>query len=339
MGALVAAGFAPSCRRHAQPEALPGSGIGIRVPVSERDRVSGDPQMNRSTTVRVGVRSVADVRPARDFTRSSAGIERGGGRSRGVPGIMAASLFALSALIPGVATAEAETWRGLAVAPEDRCSEYDRERDYPYSSSVEPEIVRELGAVYGPYTGRCFESIRETDIEHVVATSEAHDSGLCAGDPQIRARFSSDLRNLTLAAPRVNRVEKKGKDAAEWMPERNRCWFAARVVEVRRAYGLTVDRREADALESVLRDCATTEMEPIDCGAASATGDGASPHAADDDGVLSALDDGVLSALDDDGNGRITCAEARRHGIAPVRRGDPAYPFLRDSDGDGVVCE
>lgn len=42
---------------------------------------------------------------------------------------------------------------------------------------------------------------------------------------------------------------------------------------------------------------------------------------------------------DDNGNGRISCAEARRHGIAPVRRGHPAYPFMNDADGDGVVCE
>ena len=42
---------------------------------------------------------------------------------------------------------------------------------------------------------------------------------------------------------------------------------------------------------------------------------------------------------DDDGNGRVSCAEARRHGIAPVRRGHPAYPFMNDADGDGVVCE
>ena len=42
---------------------------------------------------------------------------------------------------------------------------------------------------------------------------------------------------------------------------------------------------------------------------------------------------------DDNGNGRISCAEARAHGIAPVRRGHPAYPFMRDGDGDGVVCE
>lgn len=42
---------------------------------------------------------------------------------------------------------------------------------------------------------------------------------------------------------------------------------------------------------------------------------------------------------DDDGNGRVSCAEARRHGIAPVRRDHPAYQFMNDADGDGVVCE
>ena len=65
----------------------------------------------------------------------------------------------------------------------------------------------------------------ETDIEHIVATSEAHDSGLYARDRATRARFASDLRNLTLASPRVDRHQKRAKDAAEWLPELNRCWF------------------------------------------------------------------------------------------------------------------
>ena len=46
----------------------------------------------------------------------------------------------------------------------------------------------------------------------------------------------------------------------------------------------------------------------------------------------------ALARWDDDGNGRITCAEARRHGIAPVRRGHPAYPFMLDANDDGIVC-
>ncbi len=47
----------------------------------------------------------------------------------------------------------------------------------------------------------------------------------------------------------------------------------------------------------------------------------------------------ALAMWDDNGNGRITCAEAQAHGIAPVRRGHPAYQYMRDADGDGVVCE
>ena len=224
-----------------------------------------------------------------------------------------------------------ETWRGLVVAPEHRCAPYDKRRDYPYPLSVEQDIVRDLGAVYGPYTGRCFESTSETDIEHMVAASEAHDSGLCAADAETKARFSRDLRNLTLASPQVNRYEKSGRDASEWVPSRNRCWFAARVVEVRQAYRLTIDRREVQALENILSGCHSTALEPIVCSvpSSSVAGPASAPASGDD----------ALARYDDNGNGRITCAEARRHGIAPVPRSHPAYRFMRDGDGDGVVCE
>ena len=183
-------------------------------------------------------------------------------RSRDASLVTSLLLLAVFFVAVGVA---AETWRGLVVAPEHRCSPYDKKRDYPYPQSIEREIVRLLGAVYGPYTGTCFASTRQTDIEHIVATSEAHDSGLCARDRATRARFASDLRNLTLAAPHVNRHQKSGKDAAEWLPERNRCWFVARVIEVRRAYDLTIDRREAAALERVLSQCESVAMEPLVC--------------------------------------------------------------------------
>ena len=77
-----------------------------------------------------------------------------------------------------------------------------------------------------------------------------------ARDRATRARFASDLLNLTLAAPGLNRHEKGGKDAAEWLPARNRCWFAATVVAVWRAYGLTIDRREATVMEPAGRGAA-----------------------------------------------------------------------------------
>ena len=50
------------------------------------------------------------------------------------------------------------------------------------------------------------------------------------------------------------------------------------------------------------------------------------------------LDD-PLALYDDNDNGRITCAEARKHGIAPVKSDHPAYRYMNDRDRDGMVCE
>ena len=240
-------------------------------------------------------------------------------------------LVAFAVLVTLAGTAAAESWRGLVVSPENRCSPYDRKRDYPYPPSVEDDIVRELGAVYGPYTGTCFASKKQTDIEHIVATSEAHDSGLCAADRATKMRFAQDPRNLTLASPHVNRHQKSGKDAGGWVPERNECWFAGRVLEIKRAYRLTVDRREAAALERIFSRCYGTEMELIACTAPS--------NGAREAGASAPAGDDALARYDDNRNGRITCKEARRHGIAPVPRSHPAYRFIRDADGNGVVCE
>ena len=46
-----------------------------------------------------------------------------------------------------------------------------------------------------------------------------------------------------------------------------------------------------------------------------------------------------VARWDDNRNGRISCAEARNHGFAPVRRGHPAYPFMNDANNDGVICQ
>ena len=252
-------------------------------------------------------------------------------QARPTAAIALAVLAIAAVLAAGHGRAAADTWRGLAVAPEHRCSPYDRS-DYPYPRSVEREIVASMGgSIYGPYTGRHYRSMRDTDIEHIVAVSEAHDSGLCAAGPTERRRFASDLLNLTLAAPEVNRCGARGKcgfDATGWLPAVNKCWFAARVVAVKRKYALTVDRREAAALERTLAVCDSTAM--IVTHAAGTTAAPREPAAATSD---------ALARWDDNGNGRITCKEARRHGIAPVPRGHPAYQFMRDGDGDGVVCE
>ena len=129
-------------------------------------------------------------------------------------------------------------------------------------------------------------------------------------------------------APAVNRHAKGEKEAGGWIPRMNRCWFAARVVEVKRKYGLTVDPREVYALERVLLECASTEMVVIE---------GQSPVAEPTPSAAGSAD--ALRRWDTNGNGWITCREAREHGFAHVRREQPTYRFMRDGDRDGVVCE
>ena len=156
-------------------------------------------------------------------------------------------------------TLPGSTWRGITIAPENRCSHYDADA-YRYSTSVEAKIVKNQGSIYGPYTGTWFATIKETDIEHIVARSEAHDRGLCAATAATRKKFASDLLNLTLASPSVNRHQKSDKDIAEWLPDLNQCWYVDRTLQVRRQYGLTIDRREAEAAQQVLALCTTTDM-------------------------------------------------------------------------------
>ena len=150
-------------------------------------------------------------------------------------------------------------WRGLTIALENRCSPYDAD-DYSYPQSVEDDIVRNLGGIYSPYTCETFDSDTQTDIEHIVARSEAHDSGLCGAEARTRREFARDLLNLTLASPSLNRSQKSDKDAAEWMPEQNQCWFAQTIVDVRLKYGLTIDQAEADAIDRMLAGCTSTAI-------------------------------------------------------------------------------
>ena len=173
----------------------------------------------------------------------------------------------------------------------------------------------------------------------VVARSEAHDSGLCAADSNTRRTFGRDLINLTLASPSVNRHQKVAKDLAQWLPALNRCWYVNQVVLVKRKYNLTMDQAEYSTAQRVLAGCARPiVMQFTDQGAAPAPPPAAAPPPASS-GSGGNCDSDPLGCYDDNNNGRITCAEARAHGIAPVPRGHPAYQYMRDGDSDGVVCE
>ena len=219
----------------------PSSGVPPETPQSEQ------PSPPSSTPPETEQRQI----PVKQSPSSSAPPETPPSRAKPDPGTPQQSL------------PPAETWRGLTVAPEQRCAPYNRRDYYSYSQSLEPRIVKTLGSIYSPYTGQVFTDLKQTHINRIVATSEAHDSGLCAATAATRRDFAADLLNLTLASPEVSRCEPGGKcayDAAEWLPRLNQCWFADRVVAVRRKYHLTIDRREADALERVLAACHSTAM-------------------------------------------------------------------------------
>lgn len=140
-----------------------------------------------------------------------------------------------------------------------------------------------LGGVYSPYTGEWFDSRAKTDIEHIVARSEAHDSGLCSASVAARREFAADPLNLMLADPGTNRDRKSDKDAADWLPDLNRCWFANRVLKVKLKYRLSVDRDEAEALEAVLAGCMNFALvvHPPDAGRLSGIYVSASVHEPD----------------------------------------------------------
>ena len=228
-----------------------------------------------------------------------------------------AGLFIL--LTPTTAPQLAEIWRGLTIAPESRCTVYDS-KDYSYPQSVEDQIIAEIGGVYSPYTAEWFADKYETDIEHIVARSEAHDSGLCSAGAETRRRFARDLRNLTLASPNLNRYQKRAKDAAEWLPASNRCWFAHSVLEIRRAYGLTIDLREARALDAVLANCESKEMQIIGRAAQS-----------------------NLRTQEADNKKNCgpykNCTELRKVHPRGVPKGHCAYQSRMDRDKDGWACE
>ena len=71
-----------------------------------------------------------------------------------------------------------------------------------YDESANPSTAADISTLIPPEE---FGSRALWSRPSSVAISEAHDSGLCAAPGIVRQRFASDLDNITLATPRVNR--------------------------------------------------------------------------------------------------------------------------------------
>ena len=67
------------------------------------------------------------------------------------------------------------------------------------------------------------------------------------------ARRTYDSKAETIAA--LNSYQKVGEDPAEWLPEKNRCWYVAQYIEIKKKYGLTMDTTETSAILNVYESC------------------------------------------------------------------------------------
>ena len=122
----------------------------------------------------------------------------------------------------------------------------------------------------------------------------------------------------------MNRHQKRDHDAAGWLPPMNRCWFVARVIDFKRAYGLTVDR-ERDALARTLAGCEDTEIDMTPQGTIGVAPAPPNPTRANAGGGNDAL-----ALYDDNGNSRITRGATPRHSArAPEPPGLPVHAGRR----------
>ena len=118
------------------------------------------------------------------------------------------------------------------------------------------------GVLNDPYTGTSVEFRRGPDssalvqIDHMVALSDAWQTGAQEWDELTRRNFANDPRNLQSTLGWVNQ-EKGDSDAASWLPPNTtyRCTYVIRIIDVKAAYRLWVTPAERDALARELAQC------------------------------------------------------------------------------------
>jgi len=93
-------------------------------------------------------------------------------------------------------------------------------------------------------------------IDHVVALSNAWQTGAQEMSEQRRIEFANDPLNLIAVSGRLNQ-QKGDSDAASWLPPDRDYWceYVARQVGVKAHYSLWVTQAEHDQMARVLRSC------------------------------------------------------------------------------------
>jgi hypothetical protein len=123
------------------------------------------------------------------------------------------------------------------------------------------------GTLDDPYTGKMIEFQRGEDtsddvqIDHVVALSDAWQTGAQQLSAQKRMAFANDPLNLLAVDGKTNQQKSDG-NAASWLPPNKafRCQYVARQIAVKAAYQLWVLPAEFDAMKNVLAVCPNQKL-------------------------------------------------------------------------------
>jgi len=115
------------------------------------------------------------------------------------------------------------------------------------------------GQLLDPFSGKVitFSATKVViDIDHVVALSNAWQTGAAYFDKNKRSQIANDPLNLLAVDAKLNRKKGDG-DAATWLPPNKtfRCEYVGLQIAVKAKYGLWVTTAEKTALEKVLQAC------------------------------------------------------------------------------------
>ena len=115
------------------------------------------------------------------------------------------------------------------------------------------------GVLLDPFSNKVLAFTRAksaVDIDHLVALSNAWQTGAAYFDRSKRSQIANDPLNLLAVDSRLNRQKGDG-DAATWLPPHKpfRCEYVSRQVAVKAKYSLWVTAAEKDAITRVLNQC------------------------------------------------------------------------------------
>ncbi len=115
------------------------------------------------------------------------------------------------------------------------------------------------GQLLDPFSGKVitFSTTKVViDIDHVVALSNAWQTGAAYFDKNKRSQIANDPLNLLAVDAKLNRKKGDG-DAATWLPPNKtfRCEYVGLQIAVKAKYGLWVTAAEKTAMEKILQAC------------------------------------------------------------------------------------